>query len=206
MVPAAGPGARFVGETVSQYVSARVLAAHRGEPGGDAFLRRQLAPGDPEGGELPPIERLLAADVATYLPFNQLAYGDRMSMARSLELRVPFVDQRLAEVASSIPLAWNLRRGVTKALFREAMAPFLPRQTVTAPKRGLNLPIALWFRGELRDWMRGLLAPERIERRGHFRPDAVGRLVDEHLAGRRDHSLFLWALVVLELWHRDYQD
>ncbi len=182
------------------------LAASLGGFDATAFLRRQLTPGDPGADELPPVERLLAADIATYLPFNQLTYGDRMTMARSLELRVPFVDQRLADVAASIPLAWNLRRGVTKALFRDAMADLLPPQILRGTKRGLNLPIPLWLRGELGDWMRELLAPERIERRGYLRPDAVHRLIGEHQAGRRDHSLFLWALLVLELWHQAYVD
>jgi len=162
---------------------------------GAAFVRDELA----DGG----LDRLLAADVATYLPFNQLAYGDRMTMSRSLELRVPFVDQRLAEVAAAIPLDWHLRRGITKGLLREAMAPFLPPEIVRRPKLGLNLPIPLWFRGELNGWMRSLLAPERLAERGLLRPEAVAGLIGEHESGRRDHSLILWALVVLELWHRE---
>ena len=165
-----------------------------------SFLRRELTEG---GGD--PIERLLAADLATYLPFNQLTYGDRMSMAHSLELRVPFVDQRVAEVAATIPLAEQVR-GTTKGLFREAMAPFLPSAVVGRAKLGLNLPIAPWFREGLRGWLEELLAPEHLEQRGIFQPDAVGHLVREHTAGFRDHSLFLWSLVVLELWHRAYLD
>lgn len=166
------------------------------------FIRRLLA--GPEGeSALPPHERLLATDIGTYLLCNQLAYADRMSMANGLEVRVPFVDQQVAEVARRIPLAWNLRRGTTKALLREAVAPWLPADIVKAPKRGLNLPIALWFRDHLRPWMEELLSPERLEQRGHLRPGAVRQVIDEHLAGRRDHSLFLWSLVVLELWYQE---
>jgi asparagine synthase (glutamine-hydrolysing) len=168
-----------------------------------AFLSHELL--GSKGDDKSPVERLLATDIATYLPFNQLTYGDRMSMAHSLELRVPFVDQRVVEVAATIPLAQNLR-GTTKGLFREAMAPFLPSDVVQRAKLGLNLPIALWFRGELQGWMEELLAPERLEQRGYFRPDAVGRLMKEHTTGFRDHSLFLWALVVLEIWHQAYLD
>lgn len=167
-----------------------------------AFVR-QLLVGPDDGPGLPPHERLLATDVGTYLLCNQLAYADRMSMANSLEVRVPFVDQRVAEVARRIPLAWHLRRGTTKALLREAVAPWLPADVVKAPKRGLNLPIALWFRDRLRPWMEELLSPERLEQRGHLRPEAVRQIIDEHLAGRRDHSLFLWSLVVLELWYQE---
>ncbi len=169
-----------------------------------AFVRQHLT--DSNGATPPPLERLLATDIATYLPFNQLAYADRMSMARSLEVRVPFVDQKLADVAAGIPLAWHLKRGQTKSLFRDAMAPFLSQRVLKGAKRGLNLPIALWFRGELLDWLRGLLAPERLAQRGYFRPEAIAELLNEHVAGRRDHSLFLWALAVLELWHREYID
>jgi asparagine synthase (glutamine-hydrolysing) len=83
------------------------------------------------------------------------------------------------------------------------MAPFLPPEIVRRPKLGLNLPIPLWFRGELNGWMRSLLAPERLAERGLLRPEAVAGLIGEHESGRRDHSLILWALVVLELWHRE---
>ncbi|MEM7586015.1 MAG: asparagine synthase (glutamine-hydrolyzing) [Acidobacteriota bacterium] len=169
-----------------------------------AFVRQHLAASN--GSSPPPIERLLATDIATYLPFNQLVYADRMSMAQSLEVRVPFVDQELAKVAAGIPLAWHLKGGVTKGLFREAMEPFLARRVVKGAKRGLNLPIALWFRGELLGWLREVLAPERLKQRGYFRPEAVEQLIAEHVAGRRDHSLFLWAMAVQELWHAQYLD
>jgi asparagine synthase (glutamine-hydrolysing) len=160
------------------------------------FLRKILDSTDPSLR----FDQLLQADVHTYLPFNQLAYGDRMSMAHSLELRVPFVDQRFLEVAAGIPLHWHLRAGTTKAIFRDAMAPYLPQKVIRGRKRGINLPIPLWFRGELRDWMEGLLSPERIERRGFFNPSAVGSLCREHRNGQRDHSLLLWAMVALETW------
>lgn len=167
------------------------------------FIRRALSQVPPG---LAPHEMLLSTDIATYLPFNQLAYGDRMSMKQSLELRVPFVDQRLAEIAAAIPLSWNLRRGTTKALFRDAMRPYLPADTIRGAKRGLNLPIALWFRGPLRGWLEDRLSPQRLERRGYLKADAVDGVLDEHLQGRRDHSLFLWALAVLETWFETYID
>ena len=168
----------------------------------EGFVRELLRDGDPAEEE----ERLMTADLATYLLGNQLAYGDRMSMARSLEVRVPFVDQRLVAVAGAIPLAWKLRHGVTKGLFREAMEPFLPRAVLGGRKRGLNLPIGPWLRAELLPWLRDLLAQERLRRRGWFRPEAVEAIVAEHLAGRRDHSLLLWALATLEVWCEETLD
>jgi asparagine synthase (glutamine-hydrolysing) len=170
-----------------------------------SFIRPYLALNG-DGSSLGEIERLMAADMQTYLPYNQLAYGDRMSMAQSLEVRVPFVDQRLIEVAGSIPLRWKVPGGTTKGLFRAAMAPYLPQDVLNAPKRGLNLPIALWFRHDLRSWVRDLLSPERITQRGYFQPHAIDSLLKEHEAGFRDHSLLIWALVVLETWHQLYID
>ncbi len=175
------------------------------EPDTFSFIRPYLALNG-DGNSLGEIERLMSADVQTYLPYNQLAYGDRMSMAQSLEVRVPFVDQRLIEVAGSIPLRWKVPGGTTKGLFRKAMAPYLPQDVLNAPKRGLNLPVALWFRHDLRSWVRDLLSPEQITRRGYFKPEAIDSLLKEHEAGFRDHSLFIWALVVLETWHQLYID
>jgi asparagine synthase (glutamine-hydrolysing) len=176
------------------------LAAATAAEDSAAFLRAHLTG---VAGIAEP-ERLMGADLATYLPGNQLAYGDRMSMAQSLEVRVPFVDQRLVDVAGAIPLAWKTPRLRTKGLLRRALAGELPREILAAPKRGLNLPIALWFRGPLLGWVRSLLAPERLRRRGLLRPEAVAAVVGEHAAGRRDHSLFLWALLVLEVWLQEY--
>jgi asparagine synthase (glutamine-hydrolysing) len=149
---------------------------------------------------------MMIVDVNSYLPFNQLTYTDRMTMAQSLELRVPFVDQKLIDVAGGIPLHWKIPRGVTKGLFREAMAPFLPAEVLQFPKRGLNLPLSSWFRNELRSWVRSLLAPDRLSERGYFRPEAVQALIEFHEKGLRDCSLFLWAVVALEVWHQIYVD
>jgi asparagine synthase (glutamine-hydrolysing) len=166
------------------------------------FIRPHLNGANP----LPPLEKLMEADLNTYLPFNQLVYCDRMSMACSLEVRVPFVDQQVVKVAGRIPLRQKLLHGRTKGLFREAMAPFLPPEVLRAPKLGLNLPIALWFRKELREWMRSLLSPERVRRRGYIHPEAVQAILTEHDTGKRDRSLFIWALLVLEIWHQIYID
>lgn len=152
------------------------------------------------------LENLMTADLNTYLPFNQLAYGDRMSMAHSLEVRVPFVDQKLVETAGSIDTRLKLSGNRTKGLFRKAMAPFLPMDIIDAPKLGLNLPISLWFRGHLKSWLYDMLDGDLMEKRGYFHPQAVKTVMDEHVQGHRDHSLFLWALIVLEVWHQAYVD
>lgn len=159
-----------------------------------------------EDESLAPTERLLPTDFQTYLPFNQLAYADRMSMAASLEVRVPFVDQTLFDVVKNIPLRDKVPGMQTKALFRQALAPALPPFILDAPKTGLNLPIALWFRGALREWLHNLLSPQNIRARALFDTAAIQTILNEHDAGRRDHSLFLWGLAMLEVWQRMYLD
>ncbi len=151
-------------------------------------------------------ERLFLTDFQTYLPYNQLAYGDRMSMAASLEVRVPFVDQYLVEQVKDIPLSQKLSGNTTKHLFRQAMAPFLPAEILDAPKQGLNAPVAMWFRSELKEWVHNLLSPSVIRERGYFEPEPIQQLIAEQEAGTRDHSLFIWALLVFEVWHRMYLD
>jgi asparagine synthase (glutamine-hydrolysing) len=151
-------------------------------------------------------EELFLTDFQTYLPYNQLHYADRMSMASSLEVRVPFVDQRLVESVKDIPLRQKISGATTKDLFRKAMAPFLPPEVLHAPKTGLNAPVALWFRHELRGWVHQLLAPSIIRERGYFEPEPIQQLIVEQEAGVRDNSLIIWALLVLEVWHRMYID
>lgn len=151
-------------------------------------------------------ESLTLTDFQTYLPFNQLHYADRMSMAASLEVRVPFVDQRLFEAVNDVSLQLKLSGRTTKGLFRQAMAPFLPPEILRAPKLGLNAPVAMWFRSELKDWVRNLLSPEAIRARGYFEPEPIQRILTEQDAGTRDHSLFIWALLVFEVWCRLYVD
>jgi len=86
------------------------------------------------------------------------------------------------------------------------MAPFLPPEILHAPKLGLNAPVAMWFRNELKEWVHTLLAPEAIRARGYFDPEPVQRILAEQDAGVRDHSLLIWALLVLEVWWREYVD
>jgi asparagine synthase (glutamine-hydrolysing) len=158
------------------------------------------------GGKTDKTDCLMETDLQSYLPYNQLMYGDRMSMAHGLEIRVPFVDQRVVEVASGFSLKQKLLRGETKGLFREAMRGILPEEIIRAPKLGLNLPIALWFRTELRAWLQDVLNPDRIKRRGLFNPAGVQTLLGEHMGGKRDHSLLIWAMVVYEVWCQIYLD
>jgi asparagine synthase (glutamine-hydrolysing) len=123
-------------------------------------------------------------------------------MACSLELRAPLLDRQVVELGLSLPdrLKANRRRG--KLALRAAFADVLPPEVVRAPKRGFGVPVARWFRNELRELAHDLLLDDTARGRGLFRPAAVEGLLAAHEAGRADHGARIWGLVMLELWHR----
>lgn len=145
-------------------------------------------------------------DVRTYLVDDILTKVDRMSMAVSLEARVPLLDHRIVEFALSLPPHMKLRRGQTKMILRQAMVDRLPAMVLNKPKQGFSIPLKHWLRGSLRPLMADLLSVESVRRRGYFQPECVTRWVSEHLEGRANHSHRLWALMVLELWHQHTLD
>ncbi len=153
-----------------------------------------------------PLDQASYVDLHSFLPHNLLEYGDRMSMAHALELRLPYTDHRVVEFAMRLPAGQKLRGREGKSVLRKAMRPLLPREVLERPKLGLNPPLALWLRGELAPLVERYLSGSAVRRRGWFRPEAVERLVAEFRAGRRDYSLHLWALLVLEEWCRQYLD
>ena len=157
-----------------------------------------------EGGSPAGIRAGLYLDYQTYLPDDLLHVGDRISMAHSLELRVPFVDHLLVE--RLYPLADRVRigRGRPKDLLRRALANRLPPQHFTAPKRGFVGPTALWLRNELRDLVRDELSADRMRRLGFFDSRAVDALVDDHMSRRHNRESVLWALLSFSIWHRNY--
>jgi asparagine synthase (glutamine-hydrolysing) len=123
-------------------------------------------------------------------------------MACSLEVRAPFLDVELVEFLSRVPSRLKLRRLDTKHILKRAMGDVLPPGIANRAKKGFGIPVAAWFKGELREALQDELSPERIRRQGLFEPDEVKRLVSEHLSGRRDHRKALWTLFVFQLWHR----
>ncbi len=147
------------------------------------------------------LDRLQYIDTALYLPANLLPKTDRMTMAHSLEARVPFLDRAVVELGRRIPSRLRLHGLTTKYLLRRAMAGRLPDRIVRGRKRGFNVPMSAWLAGELREFTRDTLAPERLRRQGLLDPAAVTRMVDEHMSRRADRSHALWALLVLTVWH-----
>jgi asparagine synthase (glutamine-hydrolysing) len=145
-------------------------------------------------------------DLVTYLPCDLMTKVDIASMANSLECRAPFLDYRLVELAAQMPVAYKLHRGRGKRILREAFPELLPESITRRPKMGFGVPMGHWFRQDLKDYSREVLLDPRSLGRGYFRPAAVERLLQEHASGAFDHGHRLWALLCLELWHRQWFD
>jgi asparagine synthase (glutamine-hydrolysing) len=171
------------------------------EPPTDPFVeqRRVLRQGGSDH-----LGRLIYLYAKTYLQDDILVKVDRASMACSLEVRAPFLDVELAEFLSRVPSRLKLHRFDTKYLLKRAMADHLPSGIATRAKKGFGIPVAAWFKGELREALQDELSPDRVRRQGLFEPAEVARLVSEHLSGRRDHRKALWTLFVFQLWHRHW--
>jgi asparagine synthase (glutamine-hydrolysing) len=145
-------------------------------------------------------------DLATQLPEDLLMLTDKMSMAVSLECRVPLLDQRLVELAARMPGALKLRGGDLKHPMKRALAGILPDSIIHREKRGFGAPIGAWFRQELAPLMADLLSKETVVRRGLLDPEAVARTIGEHEKQQADRTDHLLALVNLEIWSRLYLD
>ncbi len=152
------------------------------------------------------IDRVNYVDLHSFLPFNILRYADRMSMAHGLELRAPFTDHVLVEQMARVLWRYKLRGNQSKLILRKVAEKLLPRRILSRPKLGLNPPMGLWLRGQLKPLLREYLSPGQVRQRGYFRPAVIQELIGDHLRGRRDNSLHLWALISLEEWHRQYLD
>ena len=150
--------------------------------------------------------RTLHADTVTYLPGDLLVKVDIATMANSLEGRSPLLDHQLVEFAARLPSHLKLRRGTGKHVLRRAVADLLPPRILGRRKKGFGVPVARWLRGELKEMLTDLLLSPRAAARPFFRPEAVRRLCEHHVAGRGDRSNQLWALLMLELWCRRFLD
>jgi asparagine synthase (glutamine-hydrolysing) len=148
---------------------------------------------------LPNIERVLYYELKTYL-HGLLLVEDKLSMAHSLESRVPFLDNELVDLALTIPASLKLHGGISKSLFRKAMRGVLPEEVLARGKTGFVPPQGLWF--SQRGYVDDVLLSERARSRDLYRSGFVERMLDEHRSGVRDRRLVLWTLLCLEWWHR----
>ena len=129
-----------------------------------------------------------------------------MSMAASLEARVPYLDHRLVEFAFSLPSSMKLKGGEGKYLLKKAAQKYLPKAIVYRKKQGFGVPLGPWFKNELKPLLMDTLNSERFKKRGLFDLGATNRLIAEHMEGKQDHHLLLYGILLLELWHRRYID
>ncbi len=148
------------------------------------------------------LDRMLAADVATRLPEHSLQLTDRMTMARSVEARSPFLDHRLAEFVAAVPAEAKMRGRTLKRLLRQVAAPWLPEPILRRPKQGFMFPVAAWMKGPLLPVLERLLRDGAVLEAGIFRRGPIERLLAEHLANRADHHVRLWLVLNVEVWYR----
>ncbi len=155
-------------------------------------------------GDLDDVNRDLYVDAKSYMVDNCLVKVDRMSMAVSLEVRVPLLDVDLVELAFSMPGKLKLAGGETKYLLKKLAATKIPRSCVYRPKEGFSIPIKNWLGGQFRPFLERYTDPQLLASDGIFDPAVVTRLKSEHLAGKANHSHILWSLIVFQAWQEKW--
>jgi asparagine synthase (glutamine-hydrolysing) len=165
------------------------------------------------GGAVPPFDadprsstlrRILYADQTSWLPDNLLERGDRMTMAASIESRVPFLDHELAGFVSTLPDSYRVKGLTTKWVLRQAAQELLPKAILERPKVGFRVPVNRWFQGPMREYLRDHLQGAESKTRRYYDGQVLDRVVDDHVNGKQNHEKLLWALLNLEIWHRQY--
>jgi asparagine synthase (glutamine-hydrolysing) len=149
---------------------------------------------------LPPTEAMRRWDMGQYLPDDLLVKVDRASMSESLEVRAPFLNHRVAEMAFAMPERALIRNGVSKWALRQVLYRYVPHELIERPKSGFSLPLAEWLRGHLRPWAEDLLSTESLHRMGLLNPVPIRRLWLDHLSGRFDRSSYIWSVLMLQGW------
>jgi asparagine synthase (glutamine-hydrolysing) len=151
------------------------------------------------------LSRILYLDSKTYLPGDILTKVDRMSMANSLEARVPILDHPFVEWVTGLTPRWKMRGSSQKYIFRKLAERLgVPREVLDRPKQGFALPLVHWMRHELKDMVLTILLEPRTLQRGYFNPQGIRRLLNEHFQLRHDHSPRIWRFLMFELWHRNF--
>jgi asparagine synthase (glutamine-hydrolysing) len=152
------------------------------------------------------LNRVLNVDLETFLEGQNLLYSDRLSMAASMEMRVPFLDDVDADFALALPPELKLKGFHGKHVLRRAVDGLIPREVIKRRKAGFGVPIRRWMRTDLGEMLGDLLGQDAVSARGLLQPDEVARLLSEHRSGARDHTYRLWTLLGLELWCRAFLD
>ena len=153
-----------------------------------------------------PLNQLLYVDLKTFLPCLNLLTTDKTSMAANLEVRVPFLNRKMIEMAARMPPRLKLHGLTRKYMLKRALEGVLPKEVIWRRKAGFGAPIRSWLRGALRPLINDLLSEETVKQRGIFRPDEVKRVIEANFSGREDYNLQVFQLLGLELWHRAFID
>lgn len=150
------------------------------------------------------VNQMLYVDAKTFLPDLNLAYSDKLSMANSIEVRVPFLDNEVIDFLQRVPAGLKLHGQNQKYILRKAMKGILPREILRRRKAAFGLPVRGWLRGELRGMLHDMLSEDRIRRRGILNPSVVAQMIRSNETGEKDYTLQLWGLLTLELWHQTF--
>ncbi len=194
---------RYFENASPHYLTERLLTPEWAPPADAAFLTRALAHCLlPEGAGI--LSQAMYFEATAKLTGDMLVKVDRMSMANSLEIRCPLLDDELAELASRIPHAWKLKNNRGKDIFIRAVGHRLPPALLNQPKRGFGVPLAIWMRGPMRSFLFDHLTSRSFLDRGMVSPQFVTELLNEHDRRRRNNHHHLWKLLMLELWFREF--
>jgi asparagine synthase (glutamine-hydrolysing) len=150
------------------------------------------------------LRRILYFDQTSWLPDNLLERGDRMTMAASIESRVPFLDHVFATHVSTLPDHYRVKGFSTKWILRQAAKSLIPEAILDRPKVGFRVPVNEWFRTRMRGFLVEHLQGAESKTRSYYDPKVLDRVVSDHVQGRQNHEKLLWALLNLEIWHRQY--
>lgn len=156
--------------------------------------------------DLDPLNRMLYVDWMTFLPELNLTYSDKLTMAASIEARVPYLDNEVVDYMERVPSRLKLKWPTSKYLLRESLKGLVPDDIIRRRKAGFGAPIRTWLRKDLREMIDDLLGPESIQRRGFFDYAAVRRLIDDDRSGRADNTYRIWALLTFEVWMKTFVD